>query len=120
MVLHVLHFLRGPSVIHRPQRRWRRTVDSALLSVYVWYVRRRPRDVFLNAAERRNRGLHLTHVPRAALRVGRSLLLPFQIGGENSGRFRVGGIVLAQEAFEPKNPFGLGKALGRLVASCAG
>jgi hypothetical protein len=71
--------------------------DRNLLPLYVWYVRRRPRDVLIKLAQRRLGALRLAYVPSPAiaLKGGRQLLLSFQIGGENGSRFAVGGIVLA-------------------------
>src|SRR5689334_5216637 len=69
------------------------------------------------------------------LGVRQGILPFFQVSGENGGRFATGRIVLAQEAFEPEKPSGVGKTcvgktcIGktcvgktwrRLVAGCAG
>src|SRR5262249_5715518 len=66
------------------------------LPLYVWYVRRRSRDVLPKVARRRLGRFRLAYLPGGvtAGRVGRELLLSFEIGGENSGRLAARGIVL--------------------------
>src|SRR5262249_33033579 len=70
------------------------------LPLYVWYVRRRSRDVRPKVARRWLGRFRLAYLPgggnaaRVGRRVGRELLLSFEIGGENSGRLTARGVVL--------------------------